>query len=271
MADVTLEALGLDTLDSGEVITDIAKASAFQQATERINILPGKTTEAVHIKNFASVIVPEGGAKELSGENAILKVTAQKFVAANAQTWETWLSANYVVDAIGKVLPQNFGADFDNYVAGVKALPAGTENFGVLGAAFSVEVSNYANIATAINHIESGDATAFVLSTKFYNYLAGLTTTLGTPLFPELVAGGTLRGLPVYTFKSTASVGFVGDFSRARYGAKEDIELRVANEGTIDGVNLLETNKVALIAEAFYGFNFLDLDDFVKLVVDATP
>lgn len=117
--------------------------------------------------------------------------------------------------------------------------------------------------------------------------LRGATDTTGNPLFVSLptdqeAAGvavrGTLLGRPSFIGEGVADpnehiLGFVGDFSMARWGVVGGINYDVSNQATvtINGslVSLWEQNLVAIRAEAEYGFVVADTDAFCQLRNDS--
>jgi HK97 family phage major capsid protein len=62
-------------------------------------------------------------------------------------------------------------------------------------------------------------------------------------------------------------VAIVGDFSRAKAIIRKDLNTRVLTEATLAGVNLAETNQIAIMYEMRVGFQIYDLNNaFVKIV-----
>lgn len=91
---------------------------------------------------------------------------------------------------------------------------------------------------------------------------------------PGLARAGNLLGRPSFMGDGVAdpnehNLGFVGDFSLARWGVVGGINYDVSDQATvtIDGslVSLWENNLVAVRAEAEYGFLVSDVDGFCAL------
>jgi HK97 family phage major capsid protein len=63
------------------------------------------------------------------------------------------------------------------------------------------------------------------------------------------------------------TVAIVGDFSRAMAVIRNDLTTQVFREATIDGVNLAETNQIAVQYEVRMGFQIYDLNNaFVRII-----
>ena len=86
-------------------------------------------------------------------------------------------------------------------------------------------------------------------------------TDAGTynPFTPDATIGGA--GSP------PATVAIVGDFRNAKAVLRSDISVQTFREATIDGVNLAETNQIAVQYETRIGFQVYDLNNaFVRII-----
>jgi HK97 family phage major capsid protein len=120
-------------------------------------------------------------------------------------------------------------------------------------------------------------------------------STTGTPLYTESFNSDTLPtlyGLPVafstnlnrtdagvYDWATAGLIGgagspaktvaIVGDFSRAKAVIRNDLTTSVFREATIGGVNLAETNQIAVQYEVRMGFQVYDLNNAFCRIVNA--
>jgi HK97 family phage major capsid protein len=79
------------------------------------------------------------------------------------------------------------------------------------------------------------------------------------PFTPDAAIGGS--GSP------PATVAIVGDFRNAKAVIRSDISVQTFREATLDGVNLAETNQIAVQYETRIGFQVYDLNNaFVRII-----
>ena len=86
-------------------------------------------------------------------------------------------------------------------------------------------------------------------------------TDAGTynPFTPDATIGGAAS--------PEATVAIVGDFRNAKAVLRSDISVQTFREATIDGVNLAETNQIAVQYETRIGFQVYDLNNaFVRII-----
>ena len=96
---------------------------------------------------------------------------------------------------------------------------------------------------------------------------AGASINLNAPqasLFGvPLVYGRSVRGrLGSYTGSNIRMVA--GDFSQLAWGFADQIRVKVSDQATVGGVSMWQTNQVAVLAEATFGWIVNDADAFVK-------
>ncbi|MDR2108919.1 MAG: phage major capsid protein [Coriobacteriales bacterium] len=90
-----------------------------------------------------------------------------------------------------------------------------------------------------------------------------VTNLLGVPAS----VSSTIGGLPEVA-AGTGVKALVGDFEAFRWGVQRDIGIQMIEFGNPDGQgDLKRMNQVALRAEVVYGWAFLDLAAFAKIVV----
>ena len=62
-------------------------------------------------------------------------------------------------------------------------------------------------------------------------------------------------------------MAIVGDFRNAKAVIRSDISVETFREATLDGVNLAETNQIAVQYETRIGFQVYDLNNaFVRII-----
>lgn len=123
------------------------------------------------------------------------------------------------------------------------------------------------------------DLTGIAASAQAQAALLGAVDGQGRPLFlTDITAGngvGRVLGAPVvkakqaYAAGSPATLAFAGDWTQARYGIVDGINIAISDQATInDGtnqINLWQRNMFAVRVEAELGFVVADDDAFVKL------
>lgn len=280
---LTLHGYDLGAVDTGVIITDISKASAFQRAGREITL--ARTGSAVKtISDVTSYGVGEGGAKTASGNSASVKVGANKFAAVIVRTDEEWQAdgEELIADALYSDAVSAHAKAFDAMVAGLTAVPAAFDNFGTLAAATEVEIDTDADASVSLDDafaaVANGNGNAIVLTTSMLAYLRRQRVAATGQRAIDIIGNndsGVIEGVPYFTIVSTTPVGFVGDFSnRYVWGARNLFEtdtIRVKDSGTIsdsDGEehNLTSENKTALFHELLQGSGVAGIANFAKIV-----
>lgn len=155
-----------------------------------------------------------------------------------------------------------------------------TKNRVVLGAAKKTEGGLTADIFAGYDAVLNGghDFTGFVADPRLRSQLFSATDVNGRPVYqatPDLRDSmGSLLGLPVSYAKSvsgrygragadTGVRAFGGDFqNNLKFGFIEDINIKMSDQATVDGVSLWQTNKEAALVEAIFGFVIKDVNAF---------
>ncbi len=151
--------------------------------------------------------------------------------------------------------------------------PFGTESFAN-GAANTVVLGTGADIAAdfsaALSAVEDADhaPSGFLSARRLKSQLRDLRDSSGRPLYNESLLSDTpdqIWGEPIYYIGRnmfpdglSAVQSVAGDFSRYVIGLREQLSFSLHNEGTVGGVNLLETNQTALRAEMRLGAKLVD-------------
>lgn len=189
-----------------------------------------------------------------------------------------------VYDELARRLPNAIAKKFDQTVFSAAAPGS---NFDVLGSSTAVSltptspatvydqlVAAYSALATA-----SHEPTGWVLSPQAIAQLLGATDTTGRPMLINSPMEGSIGYLlgaeahksgHVYAAGTPNQVGFVGDWSQARWGmVNPGITVSISEEATVnDGtnqVNLWQRNLFALRVECELGFVVRDANAFIKL------
>jgi HK97 family phage major capsid protein len=149
-----------------------------------------------------------------------------------------------------------------------------TKSVEVAGSA-DTEVEAAAGLVIAAGFTPSGIA----LDPKYAWTLATARYSDGRKKYPDLGFGTnittfeglnasvstTVSGTPEAT--DTTVRGIIGDFSTIRWGVQRSIPVQTIEYGDPDGQgDLKRNNQIALRAEVVYGWAFMDLNAFAKLV-----
>ena len=115
----------------------------------------------------------------------------------------------------------------------------------------------------------------FLSARAVKGFLRTLNDSQGRPLYIDSLTADTpdqIYGEPIYylgrgVFPTGASAlrAIAGDFSQFVIGIRDELSFSLHNEGTVAGVNLLETNQVALRAEMRLGSKVLDANAFARI------
>lgn len=90
---------------------------------------------------------------------------------------------------------------------------------------------------------------------------AAQSDLLGLPLTYGRIVGGKVGAS---TRTNVQIIG--GDFSQLAYGFADQIKVKVTDTATVGGVSMWQTNQIAILAEATFGWYVNDTDAFVKYV-----
>ena len=176
-------------------------------------------------------------------------------------------------------LPSAISRKFDTTIFNGTAPGSG---FDVLTnvTAEDIETKPYDGLVKAYGAIANAGKrpSAFVLSPAAEVVLYGAVDGNERPLFlPSVSDGGVgaLLGAPVVRSKNVYFegnpnvLGFVGDWSQAKWGMVGDISIAISEEATINTgtelVNLWQRNMFGVRVEATIGFVCADENAFVKL------
>ena len=123
------------------------------------------------------------------------------------------------------------------------------------------------------------DLTGIAASAQAQAAFLGAVDGQGRPLFLSDIASGdnvgrilganVVKAKQAYVAGSPATIAFAGDWSQARYGIVDGINIAISDQATVnDGtnqINLWQRNMFAVRVEAELGFVVADSDAFCKL------
>lgn len=253
---------------SNEVWQNAVEQSAIMQLAQRVQ-LPGTGVEIpVLIGDPSAAFVAETAEKPVSNSEFTTKLM-KPYKIAVIELFSNELKRDLpaLYDAIIQRAPSAIAKKFDATVfagtapgtgfdvlsgATTAALTAGTGLYDSLLAAYGALAANY-------------DPNGWAMSNAGMVALLGGKDGNGMPIFTSPINGGVsyVLGAPVVKasqaqLASSHIVGFLGDWSKARWGIVEGIKVDFSEEATVnDGtnqINLWQRNMFAVRIEAEVGF-----------------
>ena len=176
-------------------------------------------------------------------------------------------------DELVRRLPGALAKKFDGTVFGNYAAPG--ENFDTFAACTAQDIGTdaYMGLVAADTDIAENDGilSGFVISPKARGVLLSAKDGNERPLFINNVADGaipvilgakTLQSKAAYKAGNPSTIGIAGDWSMARWGTVEGVQVSIADQATLtyeeDGgqktLNLFQRNMFAVRAEIEVGF-----------------
>jgi len=213
--------------------------------------------------------VDETGDKPVSNSTVDIK-TMQPYKLAVIETVSKELMDDMprLYAALRERLPFALAKKFDATVFGTTAPGS---NFDVLGGATAVALGTdaYTALVTIDGNIANagGIMDGIVMSPQGKTVLLNSKDGNERPLFIDTVANSTIPtilGAPVhysrgvYAAGNPAQLGFAGDWTHAKFGTVDGIEISVSDQATLGrgeaAINLWQQNMVAIRAEFRVGF-----------------
>lgn len=263
--------INLPTEVSQEIMQKVQEQSAVMQLARQIP-LPGRgVTIPVITGDPEAGWVEETGAKPVSNPTLSTKIMqAYKLAVIVPFSDEFRRDAAALYDAIVARLPLALAAKFDATVFGAASGAPGS-NFDTLGGATaqSLATDAYAGLVAADTAIATagGIMNGIVLSPQGKGVLLAATDGDHRPLFINNVAEGavpmvlgsrTVLSKGAYVAGTPNHVGIAGDWTQAKYGTVEGVQIRFADQTSLTignaQVNLWEHNMFAVRAEIEVGF-----------------
>lgn len=267
MADISRPTLPASI--SQDIWAKALEDSAVMSLAQRVE-LPGNGLAIPVITGEPSADwVEETGTKPVANSTVSIK-TMQPYKLAVIETVSKELMDDMprLYNALRERLPFALAKKFDQTVFGATA--PGT-NFDVLGGATAVALGTdaYAALVTVDGNIATagGVMDGIVMSPQGKTVLLNSKDGNDRPLFIDTVANSTIPtilGAPVhysrgvYAAGSPAQLGFAGDWTHAKFGTVDGIEISVSDQATLavtgGTINLWQQNMVAIRAEFRVGF-----------------
>lgn len=271
---------------SEEIWAKAQEESAVMSLAQQI-ALPGRgLTIPVITGDAVADFVAETAEKPVSEASLASKqMTPYKIAVIELFSNEFRRDLPRVYEELARRLPYSIGKKFDETIFNGTAPGS---NFDVLTNATAVGIGGdgtYSKLVGVLSTIGTADAelTGWVMAPQGEALLLNTVDKSGRPLFISDVAEnraiGSVLGSPVlrsrrvYAAGTPNTIGIAGDWSQARYGIVEGINMSISEEATVnDGenqINLWQRNMFAVRVEAEVGFVVKDEAAFVKLT-DAT-
>lgn len=269
---------------SNEVWAAVQEESAVMKLAQQIQLPGSGVTIPVITGEPVADFVGETAEKPVSASTFGSKLmTPYKIAVIELFSNEFRRDMPALYDELARRLPASIAAKFD---ATVFNGTAPGSNFDVLTNSASIAVDPtdpYAAMANAFKEVagENGIVNGWAMAPAGEALLVTATDGNGRPLFvPSTEAGtvGTVFGAPVVRSRNVYAegddadtIGFAGDWSAARYGIVDGINVSISEDATVntgsEQVNLWQRNMFALRVEAEVGFVVRDADVFAKLTV----
>lgn len=271
---------------SQEVWAKAVDESAIMQLAQRVN-LPGRGVSTPVITGDVSADwITESTEKHVDKATYSLKtMTPYKLAVIECFSDEFRRDLPALYAELVRRLPAAIAKKFDATVFNGSAPGTG---FDVLSACTTASIdpvqngnNTYQQLVGVIETLGAAgyDMTGIAASAQLQAALLGAVDANGVPLFiGDITAGngvGQVLGAKVVKAKQAykaaipAVVGFAGDWSQAKYGIVDGINLSISSEATVnDGtnqINLWQRNMFAVRVEAEVGFVATSTSAFLRL------
>ena len=277
--------ISLPTVLSNEVWANAVEQSAIMQLAQRID-LPGRGLSVPVVTGDVSASwITESTEKHVEKATYSLKtMTPYKLAVIEVFSDEFRRDLPALYAELARRLPSALSKKFDATVFGGVAPGTG---FDVLPNATAVDIdadaqgNTYQKLVGVIETLgaDGYELTGIAASPQMQAKLLGAVDGQGRPLFLTDVTAGSgvsrILGAPVvkagqaYKSGSPAVIGFAGDWSKARYGIVDGINIAISDQATLnDGtnqINLWQRNCFAVRAEFEVGFVLADSDAIVRI------
>ena len=279
--------ISLPTSISSEIIQQTQEASAVMKLARQIALPGNGLSIPVVTSDPVAAWVDETDEKPVSNPGLSTK-TMRGYKIAVIETFSNQFKRDYgaLYDALIARLPGVLAAKFDNTVFGGTAAPG--SDFDQLSSATGQSLASdvYGGLVAADTDIalHGGLVNGYAISPQMKGILLSALDKNDRPLFINSVAEGAIPmilGNPTYLTKgafvsgSPATIGFVGDWTKAMYGIVEGVDITVSDQATLtlgdsSTINLFQRNMFAVRAEIEIGFR-ADTTVFNKLTATSVP
>lgn len=265
--------------DLSEEIWGIAEQqSAIMQLAQRVQLAGRGQSILIVTADSTAAWTVESTEKQVSNPSIGLKtITPYKLACIELFSEELLRDVEGLYDEMARRAPAAIAKTFD--ATAFNGTAPGT-GFDVLtnSTAVGIGSNTYAQLVSAMETIGTAGGTmnGIALAAQGKGLVYGAMGS-NAPIFVDPQTGN-LAGIlgakvvdaqQAYKAGTPNVVGFAGDWSMARYGIVDGINVSVSREATInDGtnqINLWQRNMVALRIEAEVGFVVADSGSFVKL------
>ena len=279
--------ISLPTAISSEIIQKTQEASAVMKLARQI-ALPGQgLTIPVITSDPVAAWVDETDEKPVSNPGLSTKVM-RGYKLAVIEPFSNQFKRDYgaLYDALIARLPGILAEKFDNTVFGGTSAPG--SDFDQLSSATAQSLASdvYGGLVAADTDIalHGGLVNGYAISPQMKGILLSALDKNDRPLFINNVSEGAIPmilGNPTYLTKgafvsgSPATIGFVGDWTKAMYGIVEGLDITISDQATLtlgdnSTINLFQRNMFAVRAEIEIGFR-ADTSVFNKLTATSVP
>lgn len=277
--------LSLTPEQTNEIWANAIEQSVVMQLAQRVTLPGSGISIPIITGDPVADFVVETAEKPVSESTFGMKtMTPYKIAVIELFSDEFRRDFRALYNELVRRLPASIGAKFDETVFHGTAPGTG---FETLSGAASVAIGGtdtYKKLVNAYTTVgAAGRLNGWAVSPQGEAILLSATDQTGRPLLVSSInndrAVSRVLGADVYSSRRVYNagtpneVGFAGDWSQARYGIVDGINLSISDQATIntgdESVNLWQRNMFAVRVEAEVSFIYRDLAAFVKLT-DAT-
>ena len=279
--------ISLPTSIASEIIQKTQEDSAVMKLARQIALPGNGLTIPVITSDPVAAWVDETDEKPVSNPGLSTKVM-RGYKLAVIEPFSNQFKRDYgaLYDALIARLPRILAEKFDNTVFGGTAAPG--SDFDQLSSATAQSLASdvYGGLVAADTDIalHGGLVNGYAISPQMKGILLSALDKNDRPLFINNVSEGAIPmilGNPTYLTKgafvsgSPATIGFVGDWSKAMYGVVEGVDITFSDQATLtladnSTINLFQRNMFAVRAEIEIGFR-ADTTVFNKLTATSVP
>ena len=277
----------LPTSVASQIIQGVQEDSAVMHLAQQISLPGNGLTIPVITSDPSAAWVGETDEKPVSNPGLSTKVM-RGYKLAVIEPFSNQFKRDYgaLYDALIARLPRVLAQKFDNTVFGGTAAPG--DDFDSLSSATAQSLASdaYGGLVAADTDIaiHGGLSNGYAISPQMKGVLLTALDKNDRPLFINSVSEGAIPqilGNPTYLTKgafvsgSPATIGFVGDWTKAMYGIVEGVDISFSSDATLtladsSTINLFQRNMFAVRAEIEIGFR-ADTSVFNKLTATSVP
>lgn len=279
--------ISLPTSVSSQIIQKTQEDSAIMRLATQISLPGNGLTIPVITSDPVAAWVDETDEKPVSNPGLSTKVM-RGYKLAVIEPFSNQFRRDYgaLFDALIARLPRVLAEKFDNTVFGGSAAPG--DDFDTFASITGQSIGSdaYGGLVAADTDIalHGGLSNGYAISPQMRGILLSALDKNDRPLFINSVSEGAvdrILGQPTYLTKgafvsgSPATVGVVGDWTKAMYGVVEGVDISFSSDATLkladnSVINLFQRNMFAVRAEIEIGFR-ADTSVFNKLTASSVP